>query len=55
MELTDSDVDENSCTSSNNKGEENSGFVEKENSCSLVKPSDEDASNAQESKTESQQ
>ena len=55
VELTDSDEDEDNCTSSNNEGEENSEFVEKENSCSQSKPSDEDASNAQESKTESQQ
>ena len=55
MEHTDSDEDEDSCNSSNNEGEENSECVEKENSRSLVKPSDEDASNAQESKTESQQ
>ena len=54
VELTDSDEDEDSCTSSNN-GEENSEFVEKENSCTQSKPSDKDASNAQESKTESQQ
>ena len=55
VELTDSYEDGDSCTSSNNEGEENSEFVEKENSCSQSKPSDEDASNAQESKTESQQ